>query len=86
MLSVESALADVSGNASTRLRLGDQPGQVRVRAQVFGTQEAVLFGATAAAAPSESLGAVRQETANLTGSLIPRLTLSYIPARIRLGL
>lgn len=49
MLSVESALSDGTGYASTRLQLGEEPGQVRVRAQVFGAQEAVFFTATTVA-------------------------------------
>ena len=45
ILAIESALSEATGLASTRLRLGPEPGTVRIKAQVFGTEEAVFFEA-----------------------------------------
>lgn len=71
-LSVESALSDATGYASTRLRLGEEPGQVRVRAQVFGTREAVFFTATTVAG-GDTVATAPGDTASTEGPLSGRV-------------
>lgn len=53
-LNIESAITDERGMASTRLRLGSEPGEEQVQAGVFGSDQQVVFRATALAVDSSA--------------------------------
>lgn len=63
-LSIESAITDERGMASTRLRLGAESGEEQVQAGVFGSDQKVVFTATALAVDSSAATGSTNEIPN----------------------